>query len=242
MKNLFPTVLTGLLCLGISFAEPRAFTNKDGKTLEAELIGVEDGSAVLKLANRSKAKVPLDSLSKSDQEFVKTWWEENKNKVRESDVKLSIDKLSKRMKEPKDDDKKGKDKKKVSKGEVRYSCVVNSYTRKDLSDITVDYTVYKRVSSRGEEGSSTTTEEITGSTTIASLEGLGSASFETDAVVCEDMSQKGGKGPSSSKRESVIGVVVTLSVGGEEFLKQSHPDNFLGRLEEEAKREEERDE
>lgn len=246
MKKLFLTLLSGLSCVGISLAEPRTFTNKDGRTITAELIAVEGSSAVLKLANASNARVPLESLSEGDQEFVKSWREENKNKIRESDVRLLIDKVSKRMREPKDDDGNGiwnVGKKKVTKAEVRYTCVLRSYTAKDISDITVNYTIYKRVNTRGEEGSKSTTEAITGSTTLAALEGHGSASFETIAVVCEDMTEKGGRNSHSmTKRESVTGMVMSLSVNGEELFKQSHPENFIERLEADAKRQQVREE
>ena len=39
----------------------------------------------------------------------------------------------------------------------------------------------------------------------------------------------------------ITGFVVTLSVGGREILKECHPENFLDRLEEEAKRQRERE-
>ena len=70
--------LLGLLLAG---AEARTFTNAAGKKIEAELIGVEKETAILKLDNGRTAKVPLDSLSEGDQTYAKTWHEENKNKV-----------------------------------------------------------------------------------------------------------------------------------------------------------------
>lgn len=230
--------LGSLICAGTLHAEPRTFTNKDGKTLTAELVAVENENVVLKLGNAKIAKVPLSSLSDSDQEFINSWWEKNKNKVTEMDVRLVIDKNSKRVPQKDDGAAKGKGpKKKVTVDEVQYVCVLKSYTKKDLSNITANYTVYKRISSRGEDGSSTTTEEIDGTATVASLLSQQSATFETAVVSCEDSSQKGGKGPSTSKRETVIGMVVTLSADGEEFMKQSFPDNFLDRLKEEEERE-----
>ena len=69
--------------------------------------------------------------------------------------------------------------------------------------------------------------------------GIQCGSFLVLSSSCHDFSQKSKSG-SRTQSETITGLVVTLSVGGEEILKQSHPENFLDRLEEEAKREQER--
>ncbi|BCX48006.1 hypothetical protein HAHE_19140 [Haloferula helveola] len=247
MKHFLSSFLVLLLGASFSMAEPRTFTNTEGQTVEAELVAVRDGAAVLQLANRSIAKVPLTSLSEADQTFVKEWWEKNKNKLDPMDFKLEIDKNTERI------DRKvtksgggggNKNKspvtKKMQKDEISYSCELESYAQRDISDIAVNYTIYKRVSTRDKEGSETTTEEIEGETNIRLLEAKGSTTFETDTVPCEDSSQTGGNQPRTYKRETVIGLVVRLSVGGEQFLEESYPENFLDRLKEEEEREEER--
>lgn len=233
---------TLIICLGSLFlvvsslAEPRTFTSKEGKTLAAELVLVEKEEALLKLANSSRVKVPLASLSEADQQFIKSWWEENKNNINEMDVRLAIEKKTKRVTSSDTGSEKGKKgaaTKKVTVDKVQYICVLKSYTPRDLSNITVDYTVYKRVSTRGGEGSGSKTEETGGSTTVASLLSNQSATFETTDVTCEDSSQKGSKKtPATSKRETVVGLVVTLSANGKEFLQQSYPENFLDKLKE----------
>lgn len=233
--------LCSLFLAGSSLAEPRTFTSKEGKTLTAELVLVEKEEALLKLANSSRVKVPLASLSEADQKFIKSWWEENKNNITEMDVRLVIEKISKRVSSPDTGSAKGKKGvaiKKMTIDKVRYTCVLKSYTPRDLSNITVDYTVYKRVSTRGGEGSGSKTEETSGSATIASLLSNQSATFETKDVTCEDSTQKGSKNtPASSTRETVIGLVMTLSANGKEFLEQSYPENFLGKLKEGKERE-----
>jgi hypothetical protein len=54
-------------------------------------------------------------------------------------------------------------------------------------------------------------------------------------VTCKDDSTRRG-GRRDSHRESIRGVVFTLSKGGREFLRQSDPESLLDRLEEEEKR------
>lgn len=240
----------GLLGTSIAQADPRSFTNTEGQTIEAELVGVEDGAAVLKLGNGKTAKVALTTLSEGDQAFVKSWWEVNKDKLDRMDVRLSItkstDRIERKVSKPKNNGgQKGQNQvspivTKLTRDEFTYSGVLKSYVKKEVTDIEVDYTIYKRVSTRDKNGSSTDIEEIDGSTSIKRLEAHGSATFETESVETEDFSQTGGKGPRISKRETVLGVVVTLSAGGKDFLTQSYPDNFMDRLEEEEKRQEDR--
>lgn len=221
-------------------AEPRVFTNNEGKTIKAELIAVEEEKAILELSNAERASVPISSLSESDQKFVKSWWEENKDNFNQLDFTLSIDKNRKQLSKSDSGNKGGKPsavKKKISTEEIKFDCELKSFTKRDVTDLSVDYTIYKRVITRGDDGSEITTEEIDGSAPMKSLEGHGSATFETVGVVCEDSYEK-GKDRRKSKRETVIGFVVTMSTGGKEFFKKSDPENFIERLEEEREREE----
>ncbi len=164
-------ILSALLCTAILQAEPRTFTNTEGKSIKAELVSVEGENAVLKLANLSVAKVPLTSLSKADEAYVKAWWEENKNNIGPMDIRLAIDKNTERI------DRKssrsggngggGNNRNnqfsqvvtKMQKDEIQYACVLKSYVKKDISDITVDYTIYKRTSTKGADGSDTIREK-----------------------------------------------------------------------------------
>lgn len=224
----------------LSVADGRTFTNKAGKMIEAELIGVESGSAVLKLRGDRTAKVPLGSLSEEDQAYVKSWHEENKNKISERDVELTIEKDTERIKDEVPDRNKGGkggkgDTNKSSKTETTFKCTLENSSTKTVEGITATYIVYKRITSRGDI-SDTSTSETSDTIEVSTLPARGKAEFTTDPVECVDFTRKSKKGPSQSQRESVVGFVVSLSVEGREFLKKSEPENFLDRLEEEAKR------
>jgi len=245
MKQLAIIALGGLLGTWMAHAEPRTFTNTEGNTVDAELISLEDDTVVLKLRNGAAARVPLKTLSESDQSFVTAWWEENKDKLKPMDVRLTIDKKAERIDRKVTSTGGGNRNalnqpppvvKKVTIDEFHYIGELKSYVRKDVEDITVEYTIYKRVSTNDKDGLDTTVEEIDGTDTIRVLKGLGSATFETDEVQCEDVSETGGNKPRTSKRETILGVVFTLSAGGQDFLKQSDPENLIQRLEEEEKR------
>lgn len=227
----------------------RTFTNTAGKQIEAELIAVEDGKAVLKLGANRKAKVPLSSLSEADQAYAKSWHEENKNKITERDVTLEIDKDTERLKKEESGKgggggKGGKGGGNSSKSETTattFNCTLENSSSKTIEGITAAYTVYKRISIRGEGGSDTMTSETTDTINLDTLKSRDSVKFSTDPVECHDFTKSSKKGPTESQREKVIGVVITLSVGGNEFLKQSEPDNLLDRMEEEKKRQEARE-
>lgn len=240
MKRLAILAAVCLTGTWAAHAEPRVFTNTEGKTVEAEPFSVEGEEVVLRLANGKDAKVPLKSLSESDQAFIAEWWKENKDKLKPMDVRLAIGKKTERIdRTVKRSGGGGQNNATVSPmvnkmtiDDFHYTGELKSYIRKDISDITVTYTIYKRVSITDKEGSRTSIEEIGGETAIRLLKAFGSATFETEVVRCEDSSQTGGNKPRELKRETVLGVVMDLSAGGQDFLRQSFPDNFEARLEE----------
>lgn len=251
MRHPILIALGGLFLAAFSHAETRTFTNAEGKSIEAELVGLEDESALLKLANLSIAKVALTSLSKSDEAYVRAWWEENKDKVGSMDVRLTIDKNTERIERKSTTSGNsggGQNNRnqppplvtKVQKDEVEYVCVLKSYVKKEISDITVNYTIYKRVITRDKDGTKSDMVEIDGTASIKRLEAHGSATFDTQVVPVDNNSKKGGKGPDTMRSETIEGFVVTLSAGGSEFIKQSYPENYIARLAEEEKREESR--
>lgn len=228
--------IMSLLCPLLAGAEIRTFTNSAGKKIQAELIGMDEGVAVLKLGNGRSAKVPLKSLSEGDQAYVKSWHEENKNKVRAGDLRLTIEKNTERLKEsPSGKKDKGKNNK-ISRTETSYTCTLENLSAKSIEGIKVDYVIYERVSVRGgEDGSETRTEETSTSAEIDNLKPNGTVEFTSDSEISEE-GETTKKGVSESRREKVVGFVVTILTDGVEILKQSHPDNFLERLEGDAKR------
>lgn len=244
----FMTMIAGVCLLGggsVS-AESRVFTNAEGKTLTAELFSVIDDKVVLKLPNTNTATVPLKSLSVDDQAYIAEWWKENKDKLKAMDVTLTVSKKVDRI------DRKvtrsggagnlrpgqyavSEIVKKLTIDEFHYTGELKSYVKKDVSDIAVVYTIYKRVSTSDKAGSETQVEEISGEALVRRLEAHGKATFETDIVRCEDSSQTGGNLPREYKKETILGVVFELSAGGQDFLKQSAPENLAEHLEENDK-------
>lgn len=65
--------LTGLLSLARSDESLRDWTNMEGKTISASLVGLENETVTLRLENGRRYDVPLVSLSERDREFCKEW-------------------------------------------------------------------------------------------------------------------------------------------------------------------------
>jgi len=73
--KLSPILLVALFGLTLQYTEARerrTLTNADGKKIEAELLSMKDGKVRI-MANRRVFEVPVESLSKEDQEFLATW-------------------------------------------------------------------------------------------------------------------------------------------------------------------------
>jgi hypothetical protein len=236
-------VIAAIVVLGVAtaLAEPRVFTNAEGKTMTAELVSVNDDKVVFKLANANMATVPLKSLSAEDQAYIAEWWKVNKDKLKPMDVTLTIAKKADRVDRKVTRSGGGNARpgqnvvseivKKLTVDEFHYVGELKSYVKKDISDISITYTIYKRVSTSGKAGADTKVEKISGEALVKRLEAYGKATFETDIVSCEDSSVTGGNAPREYKRETILGVVFDLSSGGEHFLKQSAPENLIETLE-----------
>ena len=63
------------VCVFCAFfpAQAREWTDDMGRKLEAEMLGIERGNAVVQLPNRQRASLPVAKLSAVDQEWVKNW-------------------------------------------------------------------------------------------------------------------------------------------------------------------------
>ena len=63
-----------LTCGGMQ-AHARTWTDVSGRTVEAEILGVEQDKVVVQMAGRARGAIPMATLSANDQAWVKTWAE-----------------------------------------------------------------------------------------------------------------------------------------------------------------------
>lgn len=209
-------------------AEPRTFTNTEGQTLEAVLLDVRDGQAVLRLAGGRTAEVPLTTLSADDQAFARKWQEENRNRLDPDRLRLDIFRDNKLSTSRKKNTK-------VSRVTTTYICTLDNFQPKQATGLTMEVTVFQHVTKRGDSGSTTTEEEVTETIRLGTLEANGKIEFSTKPVVCESVKVVGRN--DGSTRTSIDGVLFELVADGKVIFREGHPENFLDRLAEEEERE-----
>lgn len=66
-------LIAGAFLAAASAATARPFTNTEGKTIEAAIVGASAGVVTLKLPSGKTARVPLETLSEPDRKFVELW-------------------------------------------------------------------------------------------------------------------------------------------------------------------------
>ena len=72
-RQIFLSVMLSLLLFNASTGWSRTWTDKTGKhTVEAELVEVKDGEAVLKKTDGKVVRVPVARLSKADQKYLES--------------------------------------------------------------------------------------------------------------------------------------------------------------------------
>lgn len=77
-------LLTFSLLPSFLHADYRTWTNKEGKTLSAELITLSNNQVTLKLKkNRKETTIPIDTLSAADQSFLKEWKQKKKKEAQD---------------------------------------------------------------------------------------------------------------------------------------------------------------
>ncbi len=71
MHRVAAQFLGALLATGLAVGRP--FTNTEGKTIEAEIMGATTTTVTLKIPSGRNVKLNLNTLSGADQKFVKEW-------------------------------------------------------------------------------------------------------------------------------------------------------------------------
>lgn len=213
------------------YAEMHTFTNTAGKSIEAEITEVSSGKVKLKMGNGKSYNLPITNLSDADKTYIKEWYEKNKNNARPSDFKLDLTKKSERVREPRDKDKNSKKGKliKTSKRDFTYHFKLAYNKSTPAENISVSYEMVKRTTTRGDAKVDPIYELITGTEAIPSLDSKTPKEWTSETVQCEDISTK-SKTESSSQKETVLGILVTVTVDGKELFTECDPSSFAKEL------------
>ena len=57
----------------VGTSDAREWRNAEGKAIEAEILGLEQGSVIVQMPNKARAFLPLEKLSVTDQEWMRDW-------------------------------------------------------------------------------------------------------------------------------------------------------------------------
>lgn len=151
----------------------RVFTSRDGREITAEVAGVS-GAEVDLVVNGRNYTVPLDSLSASDQEYVREWAKANKTYAF---VYLAD--------EVQDLSKRSVTRDKMSKTELaswNYAVRITNRTRENLENLIVKYNVVIRQTTDHDGAKNESSETQSGSVVIPTLKPGHPFSFATIAT------------------------------------------------------------
>lgn len=230
--------LATLICFNLTInAEARTFTNTEGKSIEAEIVGVASGKVSLKMKNGKVYTLPFAKLSEADQTYIKEWHKKNKSMVKPSDFKLDVSKKQKRIRTPRDEGEnsgEGAASTRIFMEQVIYQFKFTIKQSTPVKDVVVKTRIFKRTTTKGSGAEEPTYELILGEKRFESLSSKKAEEWKSTPEICEKLVTKFEKG-SSTKKEEVIGIVVIVSAGGKELFRKYEPSTFereLKKLEE----------
>ncbi len=216
------TSLLFSLCLLVTTALPaREFTDPQGRKLEAEVVSVTGGQAVLKRTADGRAMtVNIATFSEADQKFLKEFGEANQKYGFE--VKYTKKKL-------------GETKQKqfgVTAEDERwtYKIEIKNKLSTPLSDLRVDYWCFRKADEGKGKGSARI--ETSGSTKIDSLAGAASTTLETNEIILHKEKLDGGfyysDGTRGQQADAMGGLAVRIfDKKGNEVHKWATKDDLL---------------
>lgn len=125
-------------------AEYRVFTNKDGDTIEARMVRIEDDLAVIERKDRRIFRYPIDRFSDEDQKYVRRWpalrglgsKDRIEIRLRRSRLERNQERSSPQV-DPDLDFRRTEEK-------FVYQIIFNNRTGDELEDVTVEYRIFKQ--------------------------------------------------------------------------------------------------
>ena len=163
--------------------EVRTFTSKDGRTIEAELLGFRDDNLRVRRTDTNKEfTLPLSGLRGSDQEELRALMEKRpdlRDPIPASALRVEVS----RMKLP----PKVKIEERFQELEAwAYGVTVTNLTNQPITGLRVDYVIagQSEYEKKGERGDSKPVIRQKGSLPIASVEARGRVNTRTKPLIC----------------------------------------------------------
>lgn len=181
MKGVYPWIggLALLVLFPAAEAAARPFTNREGKTIEAEVSTVRGGKVYLKQGVRNYA-VEIGKLSDEDQAYIREWVRNNFK------YNLSFQAAPAELKERRTSRRNGRTEK--WENEIwKYDVEITNRSGVDLENVTVDFQAVIRDEKiqdpgRGRKNKTETARVVTGSKVFPRLSNSDSAAFSTQEI------------------------------------------------------------
>ncbi|MFA6288877.1 MAG: hypothetical protein WC661_15960 [Opitutaceae bacterium] len=209
-------ICTGLLLgLGASVlhAEMRTFTDKQGRSLKAELVSVDGDKVTIKREDGQTFTLSLATLSDDDRQFVKEWAKQQAALIPAGSFEIQ---LSRGKFDTKKKDEGGII---VSEEQWGYTVTLVNRTSKSFPGARVDYILFVKPDNEpGKDSAAAPLKQKPGSKRIDVIGGRDSVNFRTEAITIFKQQLKAGyiwtkTGDSSSMRDTLHGVWVRAYVG-----------------------------
>lgn len=206
----FPMMMVLALAFGWSDpgrAEMRTFTSTDGRQVVAEVVGVADGKASLKLGNGALAEVPLSRFIKTDADYLAAWKPGPAPAIKYLfDVGYSKERTEKSV--TKDSQEKSGTETWVLNLKVRNRSGV------DLNDVTLKYHVYYKAAA----GQTSVLRKVPGTIQIESIRQNEELKLATAPVTLKISELQGGwyyaDGSKRKQNDSIGGIAMTFVHNG----------------------------
>ncbi len=222
-------VIAGLLSLPALRAEVRTLTDKQGRSIKADVIAVTGEQVKIKREDGQVFNLPLASLSEDDQQSLKAWAAANPPKLGADELLLQFSR-----------GKFGTEKEVQSEGAVTaykdqwgYSLTLTNKSKQVLSDLRAEYILFvKQDAGPGNKEKDPGLRRVKSSTKAAPLPLHASTTFRTDTVasyryVLQPGWVWGGAGGSSKPiRDSLHGMWLRVYVGDQLVIEKITPEDL----------------
>lgn len=212
-----PVALAGfLLALGsvcLLNAETRTLTDKQGRSLKAELISSDGDNVTIKREDGQTFTLPLASLSADDRTFIQDWAKKQAALIPDGGVELQISRGKF------DSKKKGEEGVTVSEEQWGYTVTFFNRTSKAFAGARVDYILFVKPDMEpGKDSTAAPLKQQAGTHAISALGARDSVAFRTDSITVFKQQLKPGyvwtkTGNNSAVKDTLYGVWLRAYVG-----------------------------
>lgn len=221
-------------------AEMRTLTDKQGRTLQADVIAVSGDQVEIRRADGQLFKLPLANLSDADQQALKKWAADQPTKPAPLppgalDVQMARGMFDvERRKEDAtlSDGKVRKDAISISEEKWGYTITINNRSDQTLTDLRADYVLFATVDDPDTRGQKDDMRRKAYRSTIKELPAHGRTEFRTEPVLVVKTQLPGNIRYSGSgtgrTREQLYGIWIKIYRGGELVYEAATPDKLRG--------------